>query len=154
MVCTSCNTLCNVLSHSHVMIRGLVQFVGGGSIDIQGGCAKEISRGQHLWAKIVQFQVKCNILDVSFESHTTCLKLLLECYITGMNVLARKTVTVTASVQGNRSPNLNLPLAFRHRSIWNGIQALTEDHRSPPNVVSIQRNFHYIYLSPDKNFSN
>ncbi|XP_073236550.1 D-ribitol-5-phosphate cytidylyltransferase-like isoform X1 [Porites lutea] len=23
----------------------------------------------------------------------------------------------------------------RHRSIWNGVEALTEDHRSPPNVV-------------------
>ena len=30
---------------------------------------------------------------------------------------------------------------FRHRSIWNGIQALTADGRSPPTIVSINGNF-------------
>ena len=66
--------------------------------------------------------------------------------MTGINILAIKTVRVTAMAQGSWSPHLNLLLAFRHRSIWNGIQAVTEDHRPPPKVVSSQRNFHYIFL--------
>ena len=60
--------------------------------------------------------------------------------------LFHHTNWVTATAQGSRSPHLNLLLAFRHRSIWNGIQALTEDYRSPPQVVSTQGNFHYIFL--------
>ena len=52
----------------------------------------------------------------------------------------------TATAEGiyKQVSHLNLLVAFRHRSIWNGIQALTEDHRSSPKVVSSQRNVHNI----------
>ena len=37
MVCTPCKTSYNVLSHSHIMIWGLVQFVSGGGGGGGGG---------------------------------------------------------------------------------------------------------------------
>ena len=159
MVCTPCKTSYNVLSHSHIMIWGLVQFVRGGGgrggehWHSSGQCKREnlqIFRSQEVsisGSSLCTFSYNA----VFWTRHLDPIPPAQSCpqndnYIRGINILAIKTVRVTAMAEGSWSPHLNLLLAFRHRSIWNGIQALTEDHRPPPKVVSSQRNFHYIFL--------
>ena len=77
MVCTPCKTSYNVLSHSHIMIWGLVQFVSGGgggvgSIGIQVDSAKErISRFLDLKRLASLGQVCALSVTMQFFGHVT-----------------------------------------------------------------------------------